>query len=178
MAKIWFTADTHLGHARIIDYCNRPFKSAEHQDAEIIKRFASVIRPGDVLYHLGDVSWSSYNLDSFFNAINTKEVHLIYGNHDKPKVAKHPYIRSYNELKRINIDSISITLCHYAMRRWSNCDHGAFQLYGHSHGKLPGEGRQMDVGVDTHDYYPYEWSEVKKQLLAIPLPEHKHYENV
>jgi hypothetical protein len=26
---IWFTADLHLGHRNIVDYCNRPFRDVE-----------------------------------------------------------------------------------------------------------------------------------------------------
>jgi hypothetical protein len=36
MPKIWFTADTHLGHKNIIRHCARPFGSIEEMDASLI----------------------------------------------------------------------------------------------------------------------------------------------
>ncbi len=171
MSEVWFTADTHFGHGRIIEYCNRPFKSHEEMDEIIIQRFAEVIKPGDRLYHLGDVSWSSFNLNKFFSRINTKEVHLIWGNHDKEKRTVHPYIRSYSYLKSIHIDKASLMLCHYPMRSWASRGRGGFQLYGHVHGKMAGIGRQMDVGVDTNNFYPYNYDEIYKRLKDLPFYE-------
>lgn len=169
MSNIWFTADTHFGHCNIITYCNRPFKDPDQMDQLMLDRFNEVLRPGDVLYHLGDVAHSKFNLDRFFGGLRTKSIHLIYGNHDKPGRFKHKNIAWAGELKRISIDGINITLCHYAMRTWSNKGRGAFQLYGHSHGNLPGQGRQMDVGVDTNDFYPYSWDQIHSMLISIPF---------
>jgi calcineurin-like phosphoesterase family protein len=176
---IWFTADTHLGHGNIIKYTNRPFlhkagpvagpPDVQAQDDCIIRRFNECLRPGDVLYHLGDVSWSSFDKKKgFLDRLNTKEVHLIWGNHDKPKAFKDLPFRSFNDIKSITIDGQQIVLCHYPMRTWKNRSHGAYQLYGHVHGKMEGIGRQMDVGVDTHDFYPYSWDEIHKRLKDIP----------
>ena len=164
---IWFTSDSHCGHNRIIEYCNRPFHDSDHMDTEIICRFQEKLRPGDTLYHLGDVSWSSYDLDKFFKYF--KNVHLIYGNHDKPGRTQHPHIRSYSDIKNLSLDGDYIVMCHYAMRSWKNRSKGAYHLYGHSHGKLPGEGRSMDVGVDTNNFYPYSWPEIKARLEPIPF---------
>ena len=53
-------------------------------------------------------------------------------------------------------------LCHYAMRVWNRAHHGAWHLYGHSHGKLPEAptSLSMDVGVDTHDFRPWHFDEI------------------
>ena len=142
MPNIWFTADTHFGHGRIIQYCGRPFSDYQTQDAAIIERFNSVIHKGDVLYHLGDVSWSTFDKrKGFLDRLNTKEVHLIWGNHDKEKDFKGLPFRSTHHLRSITIDSQQVVLCHYPMRSWSGKSHGAFQLYGHVHGRMLGIGR-------------------------------------
>ena len=53
-------------------------------------------------------------------------------------------------------------VCYYAMRVWNRAHHGAWHLYGHSHGKLPEAATflSMDVGVDTHDFRPWHFDEI------------------
>ncbi len=152
-------------------------------DAGILNRFNDVIRPGDILYHLGDVSWSTYDIKrNFLDKLNTKEVHLILGNHDTkdPKVYRDMGFRSVQDYKEIRMDvvrgtpdvpgsSFPVVLSHYPMRSWNRKGYGAFQLYGHCHGKLPDHDRSMDVGVDTNNFYPYSWDEIKSKLSARPI---------
>jgi calcineurin-like phosphoesterase family protein len=59
-----------------------------------------------------------------------------------------------------------IVLCHYAMRVWNRAHHGAWHLYGHSHGKLPEAptSLSMYVGVDTHDFRPWHFDEINLLL--------------
>ena len=58
-----------------------------------------------------------------------------------------------------------IVLCHYAMRIWDRAPYGARHLYGHIHGRLPPQGRSLDVGVDSHDFRP-----VRIDALATRMP--------
>ena len=37
--KIWVTSDTHFGHAKVIEYCDRPFNDIHEMDRELIKRW-------------------------------------------------------------------------------------------------------------------------------------------
>ena len=145
-----------------------------------MERFNEVLRSGDLLYHLGDVGWSSFPVGTgFLNRLNTKEVFLILGNHDKEAKMKQYPFRWIRELTSLSIDKQQVILCHYAMRTWRNKGHGAFQLYGHSHAKLPGLGRQMDVGVDTHGFRPWAWEEIRDILGKIPYSpiEEEEHEN-
>lgn len=160
---------THFGHDNIIRYCKRPFTSSDEMDEKILANFNSVLRPGDVLYHLGDVSWSSFPLERFFNRLNTNQVHLIWGNHDKPKQTVHPSFRSYSDIKNIHIEKRKIVLCHYSLQTWNGKGRGAYHLFGHSHGNLAGVGRSMDVGVDTNNFFPYSYEEVRDKMEKIPF---------
>jgi len=70
---------------------------------------------------------------------------------------------------RRRIDGVDITMCHYGMRTWASSIHGAYQIYGHSHGRLP-EPKGMysfDVGVDVWDYAPIPWEVVIEKMKRI-----------
>ena len=56
-SAVYFTADTHFGHEKIIRYCKRPFHSAAEMDECIYANWATHVRPTDTVYHLGDVAF-------------------------------------------------------------------------------------------------------------------------
>jgi len=55
------------------------------------------------------------------------------------------------------------------MRVWHQSGRGAWQLYGHSHGKLPpAEGSpSMDAGVDTNAFRPYSLVELQSMFAVV-----------
>lgn len=184
MSNIWFTADTHFGHSRIIEYCKRPFKNHEEMDEAIIQRFNEVIRKGDRLYHLGDVAWSSFYLPAFTSRLNTKAIYLIFGNHDnqRPQAYTEAGFIWARDYEKITVGSVPVVLFHYPIRSWNTKGHGGVHLYGHCHGTLePGLGRSMDVGVDTHNFYPYNWDEIYERTKDRPMfeddPRDSHNKN-
>ena len=48
--EIYFTADLHLGHGRIIKHCKRPFENSHYMDEALIKNWNSVVKNGLGLY--------------------------------------------------------------------------------------------------------------------------------
>ena len=84
---------------------------------------------------------------------------FIKGSHDK-------WIPEEGALKiwEKEIEGIYIVVCHYAMRTWARSHYNSWQLFGHSHGQLEGMGKQMDIGVDTHNFYPYSFDQIKKVM--------------
>lgn len=80
---IFFMADTHFGHSRIIEYEKRPFSSTEEMDRVLIKNWNRVVGPHDSVYHLGDVSLHRpQRTKEILDALNGK-IYLLRGNHEK-----------------------------------------------------------------------------------------------
>ena len=54
---IWFTADTHFGHANIIPAADRPFSSIGRMNSQLIANINDRVSMTDTLYVLGDFSY-------------------------------------------------------------------------------------------------------------------------
>lgn len=82
MPQVFFTADTHFGHKNILQYeaAHRPFKTIEEHDAELVKRWNSVVSPKDIVYHLGDFAFGVKNI-AIAAELNGRK-RLVMGNHD------------------------------------------------------------------------------------------------
>ena len=176
--KTFFASDHHFFHANIIKYANRPFNNIYSMNEILIERHNSVVSPQDIVYFIGDFSFSS-DENEVINIIKrlNGEKHFIAGNHDKgmfkERIMKQFQTFSKTPFKEIYVQDPdarggkqSITLCHYAMRVWNKSHHGAFHLYGHSHGSLPDDpnSRSFDVGVDCWDFTPVSYEQVKKVM--------------
>jgi len=89
--KVFFTSDLHLGHTNIIRYCKRPFKSIEHMNNTLIKKWNNTINPNDTVFHVGDFcirsvlskgQGSKERYTDYLKRLNGN-ILLIRGNHDK-----------------------------------------------------------------------------------------------
>jgi calcineurin-like phosphoesterase family protein len=169
---LWFTADEHYNHANIIRYCDRPFSDVEEMNDAMIHRNNRIVKPGDRVYHLGDFIMGDNDAAREIISHLVGQHIFIKGSHDKWLPKTHPmlmeiYVCDEKLIPGTKIPS-AVTLCHYAMRMWSRSHYGAIQLYGHSHGRLKPQGRQMDVGVDCWGYGPVNFDAVLNQLVKTP----------
>ena len=83
--SIFFTADTHFRHERVMTYCKRPFRNAAEMDECLFDNWTGIVRPHDTAYHLGDVAFG--NRESVFRTVMRLQTmlgrrFLIPGNHD------------------------------------------------------------------------------------------------
>ena len=51
---VFFTADTHFGHAGARALYRRPFASVADMDEAMVARWNEAVGPGDEVWHLGD----------------------------------------------------------------------------------------------------------------------------
>lgn len=176
MNHVWFTSDTHFGHKNALKLNNRPYSTIKEMEDDLIKKWNFLIRPQDIVYHLGDFcfryDFGNNNIINIINSLNGKK-HLIVGNHDKELLK---YIEQNNinvfesieYLKVIKYNKIKITLCHYPMMEWDGSHYGHIHLHGHCHGNRKYDLKNsMDVGVDCTDYYPVNLESVFKHFNKL-----------
>ena len=161
---IFFTADTHFGHAAARALYRRPFPSVAANYEAMVVRWNEAVGPDDVVWHLGDFvagpggqSPPSRRSPPRCSRGSNGRKHLIIGNNDPPSVAALPgWSSAACALRRVGggrhgRGALPLRLPHVAQfggRGWVN-------LHGHSHGRLrPPLPRQADVGVDAQGFHP------------------------
>lgn len=172
--SVFYTSDTHFGHERIIELCYRPFESAEDMNLSMVDSWNTVVRPDDIVYHLGDVTGGSLAPLRYIKALNGRKI-LIAGNHD----ACHPMHRDW--LKRIpfyleagfeavmpfarrKVAGMQFLMSHmpYYADHTDEPRHAQYRLpdlgmplvHGHVHTLYTERDRGLNVGVDVWNYTP------------------------
>jgi calcineurin-like phosphoesterase family protein len=147
----FFTSDTHFGDHRVLNLYPRPFKTVAEMDAGLIARWNAVCGPEDEVWHLGDFARTAAVAAALLPELNGRK-HLVVGNNDPmPQPVGWITVTPYVEIER---EGVLLVLCHYPFRSWNGQHRGAWNLHGHSHGRLEPLPRQADVGVDANDYAP------------------------
>lgn len=159
---VWFTADTHFGHAGALSLYRRPFGSIAEMNAAMIARWNETVHADDDVWHLGDFALrsSAAAAATLLRNLNGRK-HLVTGNNDPPEIVALPEWSSVQAYAEITVDTHRLVLCHYAFRTWNGMAKGVLNLHGHSHGRLKSLPRQTDVGVDAWDFRPITLSMVR-----------------
>lgn len=159
--NIWFTSDTHFGHAKVIEYCDRPFTDIREMDNELVKRWNAKVKKGDLVWHLGDFALASKEYVADIVSQLHGEIRLIKGNHDT---------RSSQWFRDIGFSHVYdypiivdefIVLSHNPMPFVPST--GMINLYGHIHNSLMFETwgkRCACMCVERHDYAPVHMKEI------------------
>jgi calcineurin-like phosphoesterase family protein len=177
--RTFFTSDTHFHHANIIKYCNRPFRDTAEMNNTIITNWNAKVGGNDLIYHLGDFAFGreDWHLTMLLEKLKGKII-FLKGNHDRLAWRnRQRFFACSDSYREIEVNGQEITLCHYALRVWNKSHHGAWHLYGHSHGTLPDDphSRSFDCGVDSHNFTPLSFEEVKvimDKKLWKPIDHH------
>jgi calcineurin-like phosphoesterase family protein len=171
----FFTSDEHYNHINkkgsgVIDYCCRPFTSIEEMNEELIKRNNEVVKKKDLVYHIGDFAFG--DPIPILKRLTGNHI-FLQGSHDRFVGEDLPkYISFIYDVLEIRINRQVIFLNHYSQRRWPKSHYGSWHLFGHSHGGLESFGYSFDVGVDSHDFRPWSFDEVKDRMSKITVTEY------
>lgn len=148
----YYTSDQHWFHKAVVDFENRPFESMEEMNEGMIEIWNETVKPSDVVNHLGDMVFGSYdNWTHILDRLNGKII-LHKGNHDGSrhlkKLAKAGYfeeIQTVGSYKRLH--GYQLWLTHYPM----DIGHrpNKFSISGHIHSTPSRKLNQINIGVDS-----------------------------
>lgn len=182
--KIFFTSDLHFGHANIIKFCNRPFKSVEEMNEALIKNWNEKVPEDGLVFILGDFCFGGFSAwESIVYRLNGKK-YLIKGNHDmrqnlQNEARLNQMFDWVGSQMLIEVGNRKVYLNHYPFLcyagTYTNPKIATIQLFGHVHSGPSSAGKdcdrlnnlfpyQYDVGVDNNNYTPISWEQVQEKI--------------
>lgn len=166
---MFFTADTHFGHANILKFCNRPFDTIEEMNEALIKNWNDKITGSDTVFIVGDMFFRCEDVESILKRLHGKK-HLIIGNHDSSwldRVNLEKYFVEVTDLKVTTNGKYAITLCHYPLLTWKH-ERKSYMIHGHLHADTTADffplicqrENLLNAGVDINGLCPVNLDEL------------------
>ena len=153
----YFTSDHHFSHKRVIEFGHRPFKSLEHMERELIKRWNNKVKPSDTVYILGDFNFKgAIERQKLFNQLNGNKV-FIKGNHDSSGILLGGYVEVLSkgfELVHNPADSSASRVIHGHIHLPE-----AKKIHRQKTGRL-----FINVNVELWDYEPVSIRQIQKLI--------------
>ena len=161
MRDIWLISDTHFCHDNILRFLGqdgkhvRPnFDDVKHMNEFMVDQWNSVVKDGDIVYHLGDVYFGPKEFALYYLKQLKGRKRLILGNHDTgkdtvlhtsfQKISMWRFFKEYNVL-----------LSHVPVHPSTLGEHGCeYNAHGHIHQNLIDDERYINMCVEHHNYTP------------------------
>jgi calcineurin-like phosphoesterase family protein len=168
---VFFTSDTHFGHAGALGFFGRPFRSVAEMDRTLIENWNAAVGPSDEVWHLGDFALrhSPARMAEILGALDGRK-RLVFGNNDTEATKALAGWTSVAPYAELELSGVRLVLCHYPFRSWNGQAKGALDLHGHSHGRLAPLPRQIDVGVDAWAFRPATLPQLLERAAAKRRP--------
>lgn len=154
MSKVFFISDLHFDHKTICKYTGHyrgNCKTVEEHNAWIIKQYNSVVAKRDLVWILGDVSFSKKGISNLSKLNGVK--HLILGNHDTFPLSE--YLKYCNKIHGF-MKYKSMWLSHAPILE----TRGRINIHGHTHSNIIRNGNYLNVSVEALDGKPIELKEL------------------
>lgn len=145
----------------------------------LVNNWNERVKPEDTVYHLGDLCFTKHIcIELLMESLHGKIV-LILGNHDHK--GKHSAIRYFKDhpekgichkALEMKIGKYHCLLSHRPLyNKYENYDPAKYAniICGHVHDRFTFNGKNINVGVDRHDFYPIS----EKELIEL-LDEFRH----
>lgn len=173
MTNVFFTADTHFNHAKVLQFETtvRKFASIEEHDEELIKRWNDRVRPKDIVWCLGDfyLGKDQWQMIDIAHRLNGKK-YLIRGNHDTLPTAY--YATAFEEVYGV-WPKYGFVMSHVPLHP-DSVDRWGLNVHGHLHSNQikwygiednPQHPSYYCVSVEQHKLAPVSLDEIRKAQI-------------
>lgn len=171
---VWFTADPHFGHSKIIEYCNRPFADVDAMNAALVARWNAKVKKDDVVWCLGDFALGGKDNVKKFVALLHGKIKLVMGNHDCRKVRFYYEAGFYRVYDHPVLIANSILLSHAPCTSIMLNGSKMLNLYGHVHDSTMHDtvsSNSVCCCVERWDYAPVSWKEIRESIAQMSINE-------
>lgn len=174
MAKnIWLISDTHFCHKNILTFKDNDgnlirgarFSTVEEMDDHMVERWNSVVSPGDLVYHLGDVTIGDKDRFKTLWPRLVGSKRLVVGNHDDI-----PWLSSGGFFKKTmmwrQFPEFGLLLTHVPLHESGLWDYRnkreLLNVHGHIHHHASPTERHINMSVEAINYTPVNIEEIRR----------------
>jgi calcineurin-like phosphoesterase family protein len=169
--RIWVTSDPHFDHANIIRYCHRPFRSVRQMNAVLRRNWNDTIRPEDLVYFVGDMSFGRSSRSPWWwvKRLKGRKVY-VRGSHDKGVnlSSKLPSVSRVSNFEYVTIDGTDFLVVHDPSSDVVNGWRG-WVIHGHVHDTKPFcdfRRKRINVSVEATGYKPVSLARIVDAVLS------------
>lgn len=163
-SRSFVISDTHFGHKNICAYeaGHRPFSTVQEHDAEMVRRWNSVVTKHDTVWHLGDVLFGVGAFDTLRLLNGNKK--LIMGNHDHYPISR--YLEHFSKV----MASMEVGGCIFTHIPIHPDQFHRYRanVHGHMHSKSLPDQRYVCVSAEQIDLTPILLETILNRLPSKP----------
>ena len=165
--EIWLISDTHFGHENMLFFrasdhqrVRREFQTVEACDAAMCENWARLVKPTDIIYHLGDIAMDQEASRVVKSLPGHKR--LLLGNHDRSGVRWYMSLGFEKIMATRRFERV--ILSHIPLHPLSVPEKLLGNVHGHIH-RAPSFGpRYLNISVEMTNYSPVPLSWAVEQL--------------
>ena len=164
--KVW--SDLHLGHANIIRFQDRPFRSVHEMDATLWAAWETGIGPDDALVCVGDFAMGPARCGATWHRVRMapgQHKVLVIGNHDlggKGAVVAH----GFQTVSALLVSGGDPPLI-WTHAPLPNVPPGYVNVHGHQHSAPPRHSPHINVSVEQIAYRPIAMTRLRRLARVL-----------
>lgn len=163
--RVFIISDTHFNHRAVLRFERGEFKTIKEHDEYIIKKWNSVVKDDDIVFHLGDLGLGSRNeIEEIVKRLNGHKI-LIRGNHDNFNDEFYLKI-GFEEVYRNPVYIGKIVLSHFPLYEALNNPY-IINVHGHLHSSTLSLDNYSCVSCKKINYTPVLINNFKKRVQKL-----------